>query len=86
MNKLTDKDINTIDRVNLGVGIVIILSYLFAFWNGEAKPFIFPIIFLLAAYMNCMWGVKRAGKNRVAAIGFFAIGITLCFIAVGLII
>lgn len=86
MNKLTDKDINTIDCVNLGVGILIILSALFAFWNGELKPFMFPVIFLLAAFMNCMWGVKRAGKNKVAAVCFFGIGITLFLIAVSLVI
>jgi hypothetical protein len=86
MNKITDKDINTIDCVNLGVGSLIILSALFAFWDGEVKPFMFPVIFLLAAYMNCMWGIKRAGKNNVAAVGFLGIGIALCLIAVGLMI
>lgn len=86
MNKITEKDINTIDCVNLGVGSLIILSGLFTFWDGEIKLFMFPVIFLLAAYMNCMWGIKRAGKHNKASMGFFGIGIILFLIAVAVMI
>lgn len=86
MNKITDNDIHTIDCVNLGVGTLIILSALFALWNGEAREFMFPVIFLLGAYMNCMWGIKKVAKSKVAAVCFFGIGIALCLLAVGLMI
>lgn len=82
MNKITKKDINTIDCVNLGVGCLLILSTIFAFWDGNVKLFIFPVIFLLGSFMNCMWGIKKMGKNKVAAIGCLGIGIVLFLIAV----
>lgn len=82
MNKITEKDIQTIDRVNLFVGMVVILSAIFTFWNGEVKIFMFPVIFILGAFMNCMWGVKKAGINRGMAIGCFGIGVLLFLVAV----
>ncbi len=82
MNKITDRDINTIDCVNLGVGCLLILSTLFAFWNGEVKLFMFPVIFLMGSFMNCMWGVKWIGKNKAATVAWFGIGIVLFLIAV----
>lgn len=82
MNKITEKDINTIDCVNLGVGCLLILSTIFAFWNGEVKTFMFPVIFLLGSFMSFMWGMKWSGKNKIAAIVWLGVGIVLFLIAV----
>lgn len=81
MNKITEKDIQTIDCVNLFVGIIIILAAIFTFWNGAVKTFMFPVIFVLGSFMNCMWGVKKAGVNKPVAIGCFGIGAMLFVVA-----
>ena len=81
MNKISEQDINTIDCVNLGVGILIILSGIYTFWNWDIKTYMFPVIFLLATFMNCMWGGRIAKQNKVAAVVLFAIGIGLFVVA-----
>ena len=81
MSKISEQDMNTIDCVNLVVGILIILSGIYTFWNWDIKTYMFPVIFLLATFMDCMWGVRIAGQNKVAAVAFFAIGIGLFVVA-----
>lgn len=81
MNKISEHDINTIDRVNLVVGILIILSAIYAFWNGAMKTYMFPVIFLLGTFMNCMWGIRLAGHNKIAAVLCFGTGIALFVVA-----
>lgn len=82
MNKITEKDIQTIDCVNLGVGIIVILAAVFTFWNGAVKTFMFPVIFVLGSFMNCMWGVKKAGVSKPVAVGCFAVAAFLFVMAV----
>lgn len=81
MNKITEKDIQTIDCVNIGVGIIIILAAIFTFWNGTVKIFMFPVIFGLGSFMNCMWGVKKAGTSKPVAIGCFGVAAFLFVMA-----
>ena len=45
MNKISEQDLNTIDCVNLVVGILIILSGIYTFWNWDVKTYMFPVIF-----------------------------------------
>ena len=82
MNKITEKDIQTIDCVNLFVGIIIILAAIFTFWNGAVKTFMFPVIFVLGSFMNCMWGIKQSARKKTAAVVLFGIGIILFGISV----
>lgn len=81
MNKISERDINTIDHVNLAVGILIILSAIYTFWDGDIKTYMFPVIFLLGTFMNCMWGVRLAGHNKIAAVLCFGTGIALFVVA-----
>ena len=82
MSNITEKDQNTIDLVNLGVGVVTILASVFTFLHGETKTFMFPVILMLGAFMNCMWGIKQSARKKTAAVVLFGIGIILFGISV----
>lgn len=82
MSNITEKEQNTIDLVNLGVGVVTILASGFTFFHGETKIFVFPVILMLGAFMNCMWGIKKSSKQKILAIGLFVVGIILFGISV----
>lgn len=81
MNKISEQDLNTIDCVNLVVGILIILSGIYTFWNWDVKTYMFPVIFLLATFMDCMWGVRVAGQSKIASAIFFLMGVVLFVVA-----
>lgn len=81
-NKLTEHDRNIIDNVNLWLGVFIILVFIYTFWKGKVKTYMFPVILLVAAFMNCMWGVKLAGERRCLAALCFGVGIVLFLAAV----
>lgn len=81
-NKLTEHDRNTIDNVNLWAGVFILVAFVFTFWKGQVKTYMFPVILLVAAFMNCMWGVRLAGQRKWLAILCFGMGIALFLIAV----
>lgn len=81
-NRLTEHDRDVIDHVNLWMGVFIILVSIYTFWNGQIKTYMFPVIFVVAAFMNCMWGVKLSGDRKWLAVICFAVGILLFFIAV----
>lgn len=81
MNKVSEQDLNTIDCVNLVVGILIILSGIYTFWNWDVKTYMFPVIFLLATFMDCMWAVRIAGQSKIASAIFFLLGVVLFVVA-----
>lgn len=81
-NRLTEHDREVIDHVNLWTGIFIMLAFLYTFWNGQVKTYMFPVIFVMAAFMNFMWGVKLAGERKWLAALCFGVGIVMFLIAV----
>ena len=77
-----------LDTMHIVIGIAVVIMAAFSFVNPEEYMFFFPVIFLLAAFLNLATGKykmnrsKRDHKKKVAAAIQMVFGGALVILAV----
>ncbi|MDO4266903.1 MAG: hypothetical protein Q4C73_00415 [Eubacteriales bacterium] len=72
-----------LDVLHIAVGILVVICAVLAFVNPSGNQFLFPVIFWLAALLNCVNGwcrMKSGGrdrKKRAGAISLLAAAVLL---------
>lgn len=68
-----------LDLLHIVVGILVVICTVLAFLNPEKNQFLFPVIFCLAALLNCVNGwyrLKESGRDKRRKAGGVVLGLS----------
>jgi hypothetical protein len=71
------------DSVNMVIGLITIGLALFIFFNIETRIMLLPIMFMLAAIMNLLGGIKAIYYGRrLSGLGQIIVSVIICGFAI----